>query len=72
MSAMACCAQRYSPANSHFPATASALTPACLPARLQLGIKVAPTFLLYKGGEIVDKMTGAKTEQLRELIEKHI
>ncbi|KAI3431259.1 hypothetical protein D9Q98_004322 [Chlorella vulgaris] len=39
---------------------------------VSLGIKVAPTFLLYKGGEIVDKMTGAKTEQLRELIEKHI
>jgi thioredoxin 1 len=39
---------------------------------LQLGIKVAPTFLLYKGGKLVEKMTGAKSEQLRELIEKHI
>lgn len=39
---------------------------------ISLGIKVAPTFLLYKDGQQVDKMTGAKTEQLRELIEKHI
>lgn len=47
--------------------------PACLaPPPLQLGIKVAPTFLLYKDGRQVDKMTGAKTEQLRELIEKHM
>jgi thioredoxin 1 len=39
---------------------------------IALGIKVAPTFLLYKDGHQVDKMTGAKTEQLRELIEKHM
>lgn len=39
---------------------------------IELGIKVAPTFLIYKNGEQVDKMTGAKTEQLRELIEKYM
>lgn len=37
-----------------------------------LGIKVAPTFLLYKNGQQVASMTGAKTEQLRELIEQHM
>ncbi|KAL4423146.1 hypothetical protein ABPG77_007799 [Micractinium sp. CCAP 211/92] len=39
---------------------------------IALGIKVAPTFLLYKNGEQMASMTGAKTEQLRELIEQHM
>ncbi|PRW05787.1 thioredoxin F- chloroplastic-like [Chlorella sorokiniana] len=39
---------------------------------VKLGIKVAPTFLLYKRGEQVAMMTGAKAEQLRELIDKHM
>lgn len=34
--------------------------------------QVAPTFLLYKNGEQVASMTGAKTEQLRDLIEQHM
>ena len=36
-----------------------------------LGVKVAPTFYVYKGGERVAEMTGAKIEPLRELIEEH-
>ncbi|PSC71986.1 Thioredoxin chloroplastic [Micractinium conductrix] len=39
---------------------------------IALGIKVAPTFLLYKDNKQVAMMTGAKTEQLRELIETHM
>lgn len=35
-------------------------------------LQVAPTFLLYKNGQQVASMTGAKTEQLRELIEQHM
>lgn len=49
------------------------LTASCRPVLpAQLGIKVAPTFLLYKRGEQVAMMTGAKAEQLRELIDKHM
>ncbi|WIA21869.1 hypothetical protein OEZ85_004245 [Tetradesmus obliquus] len=36
-----------------------------------LGIKVAPTFHLYKGGQKVADMTGAKVDKLRELITQH-
>ena len=35
------------------------------------GVKVAPTFQLYKGGDKVAEMTGAKVEDLQELITKH-
>lgn len=38
----------------------------------ELNIKVAPTFFLYKQGEKVAEMTGAKTGQLRELIKQHL
>ncbi|KAL6779783.1 TRXF1 [Auxenochlorella protothecoides x Auxenochlorella symbiontica] len=37
----------------------------------KLGIKVAPTFFLYKKGEKVASLTGAKTDELRKLIETH-
>ncbi len=33
-----------------------------------LGIKVAPTFHLYKGGSKVAEMTGAKVDKLKALI----
>lgn len=36
-----------------------------------LGIKVAPTFFLYKGGNKVAEMTGAKVDDLIALINKH-
>ncbi|KAK9804467.1 hypothetical protein WJX73_005097 [Symbiochloris irregularis] len=36
----------------------------------ELGIKVAPTFHLYKKGEKVAEMTGAKVDELRALIDK--
>eukprot|EP00882_Tetradesmus_deserticola_P004445 GHRQ01004690.1.p1 GENE.GHRQ01004690.1~~GHRQ01004690.1.p1 ORF type:complete len:198 (+),score=83.91 GHRQ01004690.1:807-1400(+) len=36
-----------------------------------LGIKVAPTFFLYRRGVKVADMTGAKVDKLRELIIKH-
>jgi thioredoxin-like negative regulator of GroEL len=42
------------------------LLPACLL------LQVAPTFHLYKGGQKVADMTGAKVDKLRELITKHI
>ena len=63
-----------SPPRLHAPAQAACSLAHALHAlpALQLGIKVAPTFLLYKGGEQVASMTGAKAEQLRELIEKHM
>ena len=37
-----------------------------------LGIKVAPTFHLYKAGEKVAEMTGAKVDKLRTLIEANV
>ncbi|CAL8472180.1 g11722 [Coccomyxa elongata] len=37
-----------------------------------LGIKVAPTFHLYRAEKQVAMMTGAKIDELRELIDKHI
>eukprot|EP00798_Chlamydomonas_sp_ICE-L_P015252 gene15252-21334_t len=36
---------------------------------VKLKIRVAPTFLLYMNGEMVDTMTGAKVEKLKEKIE---
>jgi thioredoxin 1 len=36
-----------------------------------LGIKVAPTFFLYKNGDQVATMTGAKVDDLLKLIEQH-
>lgn len=35
-----------------------------------LGIKVAPTFHLYRGSNKVGEMTGAKTDKLRSMIEE--
>jgi thioredoxin 1 len=37
-----------------------------------LGIKVAPTFHLYKNGQKVADMTGAKVDKLRALIDDHL
>jgi thioredoxin 1 len=37
-----------------------------------LGIKVAPTFHLYKHGQKVADMTGAKVDKLRALIDDHL
>jgi len=37
-----------------------------------LGIKVAPTFHLYKHGKKVADMTGAKVDKLRALIDDHL
>lgn len=37
----------------------------------RLKIKVAPTFHLYKEGEKVAEMTGAKVDKLRDLITQH-
>ncbi|GBF94247.1 thioredoxin chloroplastic [Raphidocelis subcapitata] len=37
-----------------------------------LGIKVAPTFHLYRGREKLGEMTGAKVEKLREMIEANL
>ena len=36
-----------------------------------LAIKVAPTFHLYKGGKQLAVMTGAKVDELRELVVTH-
>ena len=48
----------------------------CKPANKELGkelgIKVAPTFILFKGRERVAEMTGAKVDKLRELIEANL
>lgn len=38
----------------------------------KLDVKVAPTFFVYKNGEKVGSMTGAKAKELRELIESHL
>jgi thioredoxin 1 len=35
-----------------------------------LGIKVAPTFLLYKNNELVETIKGAKVDALEEAIAK--
>ncbi|GMH37835.1 hypothetical protein BSKO_05708 [Bryopsis sp. KO-2023] len=37
-----------------------------------LGVRVAPTFFLYKDGVKVADMTGAKVEKLREMVEKYM
>lgn len=37
----------------------------------KLGIKVAPTFQLYKQGAKVAEVTGAKADVLKQLIEQH-
>jgi thioredoxin 1 len=41
------------------------------PLGKQLGIKVAPTFHLYRKGALLAVLTGAKEEALRALIEEH-
>ena len=34
------------------------------------GVSAMPTFLFIKGGEVVDRLMGANTERLKELIEE--
>ncbi|KAI8474218.1 MAG: thioredoxin F-type [Monoraphidium minutum] len=38
----------------------------------ELGIKVAPTFHLYRGREKLAEMTGAKVDKLREMVEANL
>ena len=38
----------------------------------EVGVQAMPTFLLIKRGEIVDKVTGAKREEVQNKIEKHM
>lgn len=38
----------------------------------ELEIKSVPTFILYKGGEQVARMSGAKLEKLKNLVEQNI
>ena len=38
----------------------------------ELGVTSMPTFLFFKGGEMVDTMRGANEEGLRTLVEAHI
>jgi thioredoxin 1 len=38
----------------------------------ELGIRVAPTFHLYKKGEKVGEMTGAHVERLQALVEEQL
>ncbi|CAG9460553.1 unnamed protein product [Pedinophyceae sp. YPF-701] len=37
-----------------------------------LGIRSLPTFKLYRNGELVDEMTGAKVDKLKELVSNHL
>ncbi|KAL3817167.1 hypothetical protein ACHAXA_006167 [Cyclostephanos tholiformis] len=39
-------------------------------AAQKYGVSAMPTFLFVKGGEVVDRLMGANTERLRELIEE--
>lgn len=39
---------------------------------ISLGIKVAPTFHLYRDSKKIAEMTGAKVDKLRALIEQHL
>jgi thioredoxin 1 len=39
---------------------------------VSLGIKVAPTFILFKGGVEVARMTGAKIDQLKDLVKTNV
>lgn len=39
----------------------------------QYGVMSIPTFLIFKGGEVVDQLTGVTNkEELKERVEKHI
>jgi thioredoxin 1 len=38
----------------------------------ELGVRVAPTFHVYKGKDKVGEMTGAKADQLRALIQQNL
>jgi len=35
-------------------------------------VQAMPTFILIKKGKVVDKVVGAKKEELQKLIEKHL
>jgi thioredoxin 1 len=35
------------------------------------GIKAMPTFKLYKGGEVVERFSGASIEKLKNLVQTH-
>ncbi|KAF7123285.1 hypothetical protein RHSIM_Rhsim12G0056900 [Rhododendron simsii] len=37
----------------------------------KFGVQVMPTFILVKKGKVVDKITGARKEELQNKIEKH-
>lgn len=37
----------------------------------QYGVQAMPTFLLMKNGKVVDKVVGAKKDELRNKIEQH-
>jgi thioredoxin 1 len=39
---------------------------------ITLGIKVAPTFLLYKDNELIETIKGAKVDALNAAIETHM
>jgi thioredoxin 1 len=38
----------------------------------ELGIRVMPTFNLFKDGELMEGVTGAKIKALREVVEKNL
>lgn len=41
------------------------------PLAKELDIKSVPTFKLFLNGQCVDTMTGARIDELREMIESH-
>ena len=39
-------------------------------AAAKYGVSAMPTFVFIKGGEVVDRLMGANTERLRQLVEE--
>ena len=39
---------------------------------MEYGIQMVPSFLLFKGGEKVDEVSGPRGEKVREMIEKNL
>jgi thioredoxin 1 len=39
-------------------------------AAAKYGVSAMPTFVFVKGGEVVDRLMGANTDRLRELVEE--